>query len=130
MKRVNFINFLRAIFWDENVPMPPFLILVTCTKSILSTLTTFHQLLYYFYQYLPLFTTFHCRLLPYINFYQHSCYFYQLFKTSHKFLLPFTNLYQLLTNFYQCFISLNQLYCNTTFIKAIQWNKKFDIHQT
>ena len=95
----NFINFLKVIFWTQNVLIPPYLtpnfthsylllyyfweILPYSNKyQLLPTFTTFHnllsnftptsyQLLYYSDQFLPLSTctTFHQLLLPSTNFY-------------------------------------------------------------
>ena len=68
---VNFIDFLSAIFCDQNAPLSPFLIQFTSTKCILIkfyylplTLATFTI----FYQVLLLFTGIHQFLLAWTNF--------------------------------------------------------------
>ena len=48
------IKFLSTIFWDQNVLLPPFFILLTCTKR---TFTNFYLFLPTFILLLPTFTT-------------------------------------------------------------------------
>ena len=60
IKRVNFIDFLCATFHAQNALIPPFLILLTCTRSISTnfyylspTFTIFCQFLTNFYHFPP-----------------------------------------------------------------------------
>lgn len=87
----NFINFVKVIFWTQNVLILTFLLLLTCNKSI------FHQVLsnltnFYHHHFIPsfillsTFTTFH-QFLPAstTTSYHFLCYFYQLFPPSTNF---------------------------------------------
>ena len=103
----NFIDSLGAIFWAQNVLMPLFpilLIVLTCTKSILTnfhylppTLTNFYHFLPTFILLLSIFTNFHHLLPIFITFYQ----FLPTFTTFQQLLPTFTTSFKLLYYFYQ-----------------------------
>ena len=109
----NFINFLKVIFWTQNVLIPPYL-----TPNF----THSYLLLYYFWEILP-YSNKYQLLQPSTTFYQILLLlrtnFYITLTNFYHFPLvpPFTNFYYLpptFINFYTTF-STSQQFCDTNF---------------
>ena len=86
----DFVDFLSAVFWAQNIQLPPFFILLTCTKSIF---TNFWHLAPNFTN----FTIYYCSQLFFTFYHFLSPFFtsHQLLPTFHHLSLTFTNLYYL-----------------------------------
>lgn len=120
----DFVDFLSAVFWAQNIPLPPFFILLTSTKSIFTNFwhlapnfTNFDQFLQIFIPYttvpnfFSLFTTFYHLFLPPTSFYQHFITLHLLLPTCINYFTTFHQSKMILFSFFIFWLALIPPYC-------------------